>query len=238
MSAHLRGLSLLEVVIVVALISVLMALSLPMLSHGNAEARSALCRQNLSDMGGAVTSYLNDQGKLPDIVPLPAHEQGLSLPELVKPRLQTPNAVFCPSDETQRSHLLGTSYQWSTMCNGKSRASLSQAVGQPLITDRDAFHSGVGVSSNELIIGRREGELLFFVPGIENAELPEITSNAIDPADYSDQQENNNRHRSENGNGRVNGFGKPANTGKPYESGRNNTNGNRRGNSSRSYQRD
>ena len=164
-SPNHKGLSLIEVLIVVTLIATMMALSLPMLSSANAEARSEVCRQNLIDIGGAIVSYTQDTSHLPAINEFPPHHEGLSLPKLVSRRLQTPNVIFCPSDETDRSQLLGTSYRWTNTFNEREPDDLEQSLGQPLLSDREAFHYASAMPVNEIILSRdREGYLLS-VPG-------------------------------------------------------------------------
>lgn len=162
-SAHRRGVSLIEIIIVVALIATLMALSLPMLSSANAQARSQLCRQNLVDMGAVVTQYALDHAKMPSVSPLAPHQEGTSLPELVGPHLEMPSALYCPSDESKRSQVLGTSYQWAMTYNGVRVDSLSTVVNKPLLTDRDSFHKGTSIATNELVLKRTEGGKFQFV---------------------------------------------------------------------------
>lgn len=186
MSLFQRGLSLVEICIVMALIAVLMALSLPMLSNANAEARATVCRQNLADIGNAISGYTRDYGALPSIAELPPHHPGLSLPELVAPRLQTPNILFCPSDETERSQLLGTSYRWSPAFNGMAYADLHKAIDKPVLTDRDAFHTGSELAANELLLKRAENSFQFVVTSGAGAPLQEpapiVEQDVTDPA--------------------------------------------------------
>lgn len=174
-----------------ALIAVLMALSLPMLSVANAEARSVVCRQNLADMGSAITGYIHDNDQLPSLSELPPHYEGMSLPELVSPRLHTPDVVFCPSDETDRSQVLGTSYRWVAAYNALQLNNLDRAVDMPVLLDRDTFHQGVELPVNELVLRRNErGSYNFAVIGITEQER-EATDKAIDEQD--DKTNNSDR---------------------------------------------
>jgi len=179
MSARLRGLSLIELIMVFALVAVLMALSLPMLSHANAEARSVVCRQNLAEIGGTVNGHLRDYGMLPRLAELPPHEPGMSLPELVGPRLQTPNVTFCPSDETDRSQLLGTSYRWATAFNNLKASELQRALDQPILNDREAYHAGTEIRANELILQRKNGKLRFVVTAAPDDQARDAATNAM-----------------------------------------------------------
>lgn len=184
-----------------SLIAVMMALSLPMLSHANAEARSVVCRQNLAEIGGAVNGYLRDYGMLPRIAELPPHEPGMSLPELVGPRLQTPNVTFCPSDETERSQLLSTSYNWATAYNGLKVNGLDRAVDQTLLDDRESFHLGADIATNELVLRRENGRYQFYVTGTteeDEEKAEDEAQNSFDPDEWRD----NNAGGNPGGNGK------------------------------------
>ncbi|MFN3167438.1 MAG: Tfp pilus assembly protein FimT/FimU [Phycisphaeraceae bacterium] len=204
MSARLRGLSLIELVMVFALVAVLMALSLPMLSHANAEARSVVCRQNLAEIGGAVNGHLRDYGMLPRLAELPPHEPGMSLPELVGPRLQTPNVTFCPSDETERSQVLGTSYRWATAFNALKATELDRALDQPILHDRETYHAGTEIGVNELMLKQHRGGLRFVVTGSPE-EHAEEAATGHKPANPNKGKGNNNA----GGNGKGNNDNEP-----------------------------
>lgn len=168
MSASMRGLSLIEMLLVVGMISVMMALSLPMLTHANAEARSTVCRENLFEIGTAITDYIHERGELPRLVDLPTHRTGTALPELMTTRAHTPNVLFCPSDETDQSQLAGTSYRWAFAMNGMKVSELSKAIGQPVLRDREPFHQGMTLATNELVVQRDAAFLKFVVTGLED----------------------------------------------------------------------
>jgi len=202
-SARLRGVSLIELVMVFALVAVLMALSLPMLSHANAEARSVVCRQNLAEIGGAVNGHLRDYGMLPRLAELPPHEPGMSLPELIGPRLQTPNVTFCPSDETDRSQLLGTSYRWATAFNSLKASELQRALDQPILNDREAYHAGTEIGVNELILQRKNGKLRFVVTAAPDDQARDAAT-GTKPDNPNKGKGNNNAGGNGNGNGNNN----------------------------------
>src|SRR5690606_24939145 len=119
--------------------------------------------------------YLRDYGKLPHLAELPPHEPGMSLPELIGPRLRTPNVVFCPSDETDRSQVLGTSYRWATAFNGLEFAGLDRALDQPLLQDREAFHLGTDRASNELLLRKEKGMFQFIVTGSTEEQVQDAS---------------------------------------------------------------
>lgn len=225
-ACRLRGLSLIEVLLVMVLITVLMALSLPMFSHANAEARAVICRQNLAEIGTAVTGHIRDYGRLPAIAELPAHEPGLSLPELVQSRLQSSDALFCPSDETDRSQILGTSYHWRSAFNGFTIADFERALDQTLVSDRESFHAGTDLPSNELILRRSGGKFQFAVTGSDDDPAPTAQPPAATPPKTGNNPNNGNGNGNGNSNGNSNGNNKNKNSNKGpgNNSGNGNTN--------------
>ncbi|MFK7789025.1 MAG: type II secretion system protein [Phycisphaeraceae bacterium] len=154
-----RGLSLIEITIVLTLISVMMALSLPMLSVANAKARSELCQQNLVEIGQTIASHAQDNNQLPTLYNLAPPQAGLSLPEFVEPRLNIPKITFCPSDETEASQLMGTSYRWGMAFNGVDTGNLQSLIGQRMLADREAFHNNAAQPTNEMVIVEDEAGL-------------------------------------------------------------------------------
>ena len=183
--------------IVVALIGVLMAFSLPMLTQANEQARSTVCRQNLADIGEAVSAYATDQQHMPTVVQMPPHHEGLSLPELLHSRLHTPNALMCPSDETEDSQLLGTSYRWSPGFNGIAVAELERMRGRPLLSDREAYHASAELPSNELVIQRHGNRYQFVVTGHDaqpqSSDHPSQPPERLDPEEESDNEDDSGR---------------------------------------------
>lgn len=156
MRPNQRGLSIIEVAIVITLISVMMALSLPMFSSANARARSELCQQNLVEIGQAIVSDANTTGQLPTVYNLTPNQAGQSLPELLEPLRLSPNIVFCPSDETEASQALGTSYRWGMAFNGQSLDAIQQMLGQRMLTDREAYHPTAQQTINEMVVAQDE----------------------------------------------------------------------------------
>lgn len=194
-----RGLSLIEVVIVIALISVMMALSLPMMSTANARARSELCQQNLIEIGQSIASYAQDTHALPSLHPLKPTQAGLSLPEFIKPRLHTPQIIFCPSDETDKSQSLGTSYQWSSVFNGLPVDQLHNLVGRRMLGDREDFHTGPEMQRNELELQQTQLGLQMSLVGIDYSGQAKTNSGLILKKKSLPRKDKNKDKEKENG---------------------------------------
>lgn len=72
-----RGFTLLELLTVVAIISLLLGITLPSLGHARRLARRAQCSANLRSIGHAVQGYVNDNnGFYPPMAPMPTLEIG------------------------------------------------------------------------------------------------------------------------------------------------------------------
>lgn len=59
---HVRAFTLIELLIVIAIIAILSAMLLPVLSRGRLSAQSAVCQGNLRELGLAAQMYWNDNG--------------------------------------------------------------------------------------------------------------------------------------------------------------------------------
>src|SRR6266540_5783314 len=60
-----HGFTLVELLVVIAVIAILAALLLPTLARGKASAKSAVCKSNLRQQGLALIMYVDDYGKYP-----------------------------------------------------------------------------------------------------------------------------------------------------------------------------
>ncbi|MBN8245826.1 MAG: type II secretion system protein [Verrucomicrobia bacterium] len=127
------GFSLVELLVVIALIGLLAALMMPALARSREKARNIACVGHLRQLGLAVRMYADaHQSRLPSAELLP------SAPAYTHPPLPricdvmrayvgsaaegtNPPPVFqCPSDRFGRFALEGSSYEWNTDLNGRS----------------------------------------------------------------------------------------------------------------------
>jgi prepilin-type N-terminal cleavage/methylation domain-containing protein len=108
--------TLVETLVVIAIIGVIMGLIIPAVSAVRAESRSTHCLSNLRQIHTALdTARQQRSDVLPYAapLPLPSAQIGLvpSLPELLKPMIPLDASTWmCPADQTQDSEDLGTSY--------------------------------------------------------------------------------------------------------------------------------
>ena len=67
-----RGLSMVEVLVVLAIISVLTAILLPTLSRARAQANRTRCLNNIRQIGNGIAIYIHDHKALPPQNPISA----------------------------------------------------------------------------------------------------------------------------------------------------------------------
>jgi len=141
--------TLLELLVVVAIIGVLAGLLVPVLSKARAAAKTTHCLGNLRQLSLAIQMYVDDNGGR-----LPALQNRASLTEPL-PALDTvllaqvsgKSGVFgCRADNKRLWETTGTSYFWNFTVNGQNVDRLFSIVGGteatriPLLSDKEAFH--------------------------------------------------------------------------------------------------
>jgi prepilin-type N-terminal cleavage/methylation domain-containing protein len=90
-----RGFTLIELLVVVAIIAILAAMLLPALANAKNRGQQARCMSNLRQMGIALFSYVNDQGKY-----LPYADPGSSdlwMWRLMKEQANVHQVRYCPT---------------------------------------------------------------------------------------------------------------------------------------------
>ncbi|MBI2191082.1 MAG: type II secretion system protein [Planctomycetes bacterium] len=149
------GLTLLELVVVAAILGLLAAILVPGLGRGGSLARQVRCLDHLRQVGLALRAYtatnfycLPDCTRRPSLPPL-GEENLPGLASILMPWLDERRVLQCPGDDGRFMRLEGTSYEWNSLLNGK-------AVGQerlivvgvslevPLVSDYEPFHLPAG----------------------------------------------------------------------------------------------
>jgi len=150
--------SLLELLVVIALISTLAALLLPALSRAKDAGRRAACLSNLHQIGVALQLYVQENNnRLPFMRDhslttsndLPSPDQVLSN------HLGNLNVLRCPSDHHLVFEQTRSSYSWNSLLNGQDADHLT-ALGLkfephqiPLMFDKEKFHAAHGQKTGQ-----------------------------------------------------------------------------------------
>jgi prepilin-type N-terminal cleavage/methylation domain-containing protein len=143
-----RGVTLVEAVIVLAIIAVLFAIVYPVGRSMMAKSDEAACLELLRAQGVGLQSYLNEHNDI-----MPVMETGRSsktdnvdvLDTVLMNFVGTSESFRCPADHKQFAKT-GCSYNWNHLQNGRRSSDLyffgvPEAL-IPLITDKEAWHPG------------------------------------------------------------------------------------------------
>jgi len=144
-----RAFTLMELLVVVAIIAILAAMLFPALQKSRAQGRTASCISNLRQIGMAVQMYVNDShGRMPLLQnrastndPLPALDT-----ELVSQVRDNKQVFACPADNADLFKNSGTSYFWNFTVNGQDITRLFSIMGGdsvthiPVVSDKQGFH--------------------------------------------------------------------------------------------------
>jgi prepilin-type N-terminal cleavage/methylation domain-containing protein/prepilin-type processing-associated H-X9-DG protein len=146
--------SLIELLVVMAIIGILAAILLPVLSRAKESGRSTACVSNLHQIGLALQMYVDEnKNTLPIMRDAPMDTNAVSTntmpsPNVVlKTELGNTNVLRCPSDFAGIFQLTGSSYGWNSLLNGENANHLV-VMGLdfnphyiPVFFDKENFHA-------------------------------------------------------------------------------------------------
>lgn len=154
--------TLVELLVVMAIVGVLASLLLPAAARMTGRARSTACRSNLHQIGIGLRLYLDDHGnRFPIMInrsrgalPVPTN----SVEIVLGSRLGNRRVLRCPSDRSRFFEEVGSSYFWNFLLNGQHADGVRvlgvpvSGGGVPVFSDQDNFHAvlGPGRSKNHL----------------------------------------------------------------------------------------
>lgn len=144
----MKGFTLLELLVVMAIAAVLAGIAIPAVRYGTARADSAKCLGNLRGIGVGLNGWLADNNMtMPPLaaarksrdeeVPVIDNTLGSYLPD---------KRVFaCPADPEQAAKT-GTSYYWNSVLSGQSAVNLNflslatDLSKIPILVDKEGWH--------------------------------------------------------------------------------------------------
>ena len=148
-----RGFTLVELLVVIAVISLLAGIALPSLARARVIARRVKCRANLHGVGVALRMYLNESD---DIMPIAAQMPSLnlnedpSIAEVLQPYVSKEELLQCPADTKKNFYASeGASYEYHSMLGGRklSDSHFVRRFGEAkvfVMNDYEAFHGVAG----------------------------------------------------------------------------------------------
>ncbi len=145
-----RGLTLVELLIVIAVIAVLGGIAVPVSMSAVAKSREAACLGNLRQIGAGLQGYLADNNQRLPTLALGRESESSPEPVLetvLLPYVGSADAFHCPADKEQFAKT-GSSYHWNITQNGLHITKVSflgaedrpEAV--PLVSDKESWHPG------------------------------------------------------------------------------------------------
>jgi prepilin-type N-terminal cleavage/methylation domain-containing protein/prepilin-type processing-associated H-X9-DG protein len=144
----MRGFTLLELLVVVAVIALLVTLGIPVVLRYQDKTRATACMSNLRVLGSALNLYLADNNAVMPELRLGRERVTEDVPVIdnTLDRYTGSKRPFaCPAD-SKFAAATGTSYHWNVALNGQAIASLNfmgiadQPGRIPVLGDKEGFH--------------------------------------------------------------------------------------------------
>jgi len=145
-----RAFTLIELLMVIGIVVVLAALLLPTISRTKESGRSAVCLNNLHQIGIGLQLYVQEnQNRMPtmfDRSPIPGTTNRPSMDIVLFPHIGSTNVFECPSDRKQLFVKTGSSFGWNSMLNDQDADHLQLMTNTfPLhqifvVFDKEKFH--------------------------------------------------------------------------------------------------
>jgi len=143
-----RGFTLLELVVVIAIVAVLAVLLTPVFQRVAATGKTTVCLGHLRQIGVGLSAYLTDNNNQMPVLKTARERRDDEVPVIdntLNRFLTDPKVFACPADE-KFAALSGTSYIWNVALNGQTLGGLN-FVGVveehsriPIVADKEGFH--------------------------------------------------------------------------------------------------
>lgn len=166
-----RAFTLLELLVVLAVVGTLVGLGFPAYRRAVQNARATVCLSNLRQLGGALNLYLADHEMRMPVLEAGRRSKGeekASIDTVLGTYVKDARVFACPADDGNFARDTGTSYFWNTALNGQPVGALRFLVIEdqsriPVISDKEGFHPYQANKVNILFAdGHATKELNFF----------------------------------------------------------------------------
>ena len=151
------GFTLVELLVVVAIIALIVALLLPAINASREAARRTQCLSNLRQIGLSMINYLDVNREFPDAAFMPSFQRHKEpITEFFLPFAENNEAIFrCPNDFVYFDRGERTSYEYNSKNANLTRVELTRY--QPLrqvivLFDYDTFHGPPGEEGSRHIL--------------------------------------------------------------------------------------
>jgi len=143
-----RAFTLLELLVVVAIIAVLAGLLTPVYQRVMAAGRATECLAHLRQLGMGLTAYLTDHENQMPVLKTARESRADEVPVIdntLGKYVTDPGIFTCPADG-KYAQASGTSYIWNVALNGQTLGSLNfiglveQHSRIPILADKEGFH--------------------------------------------------------------------------------------------------
>lgn len=143
-----RAFSLIELLIVIAIIAVLGGIAVPVSLSMIAKSREAACLGNLRSIGIGLQGYLQDNNNRLPVLALGRESKSSQEPVLetvILGYLEDEESFHCPADKEQFAKT-GSSYNWNITQNGLHVSKVAfldmedRPESVPLISDKESWH--------------------------------------------------------------------------------------------------
>lgn len=143
-----RGFSLLEILVVLAVVVTLAGIGVPLVRSALAKSREAACLTQLRSLGVALEGYLQDHNQIMPELAMGRSSRGEDAPVIetvLLPYVGSPDAFKCPQDDREFAKS-GSSYFWNHLQSGLPVTKLAffgiddRPDKIPLISDKEAWH--------------------------------------------------------------------------------------------------